>query len=184
MELNEYLTQTRNRRMELLKTAQGYLHKTTSNDTRNSPAPIDSEEIYSGPNPQGLRAFESDVGYQLKKIFTPGMNERSQKLSLLSNKSIEEGIKKVYSRRPNKKPKQLVMLPKDHNCGYIKVTARIRKTKNFSVSPDVSAESVNKSFNKIQQEVKSFRKSFHENLLLPVLSVSGSHEYRSKVYKY
>jgi hypothetical protein len=184
MEITEYLANSRLKRQEMMKTAQSYLHKTVSNDIGNSPLTNETEGIYAGPNPAGLKQFENLVGNQLKKIFSPG-EVVSQKQKIVSSRTVDEKIRKTYSR--NKQPfkkKQLVMIPKQHNAGFLRIPKFVSHAKNFSVSPEIIPEAINKSWSRASKEPPYIKRSAKENLLFPILSTAGSHEYRSKLYKY
>ena len=185
MEIAEYLARSRLKRQEMVKTAQGYLHKSGFGDFQKTPLPNENEEIYAGPNAAGLKQFENLVGNQLKKIFSPGQGEVPQKLKIVSNRTVDQSIRVTYSR--NKQPfrkKQLVMIPKHHNLGLIRIPKFVLHAKNLSVNPEIIQETINKSWSKSSKEAPNTKRSTKENLLFPILSTAGSHEYRSKLYKY
>lgn len=185
MDINEYLANSRMKRSEILKTAQSYLHRTTANDLGKSPLPSETEELYAGPNPGRLKQFENLVGNQLKKIFTPGQVENAQQARITVYKSVDDDIRKTYSRNKQlMKKKQLVIIPKIHNVGFIRIPKFIAHAKALSISPEIISERINKSWSKASKDVPVVRRSIKENLLFPVLSTAGTHEYRSKVYKY
>lgn len=185
MELQEYLIKTRQKRTELAKAAESALNKTLMSGFNKNYVDSNSPDLFMGPTPQKLRVFENEICYQLRKFFSPGLNENTQNPKIRTYGSVDDCIRKTYSRNsPTLKKKQLVILPKNFYFSTLKVPERIIQNKNFSLSPDNSTEPTISSTRGDTKPIMLVKKHQKGDLLLPVLATMGTHEYRSKVYKY
>ena len=185
MELEEYLIKTKRRRTELARAAEMALNKTHVQGFDNKRAESDGSDLFKGPTPQKLRAFEDEVSHQLRKFFSPGLSEKSQKPKIRTYGSVDEKIKETYSKiSPKTKKKQLEILPKNVFFSTLRVPERIMQKKNFSLSPDVYTEPTGSSSQGGTKPTFSAKKHDKGDLLLAILKTIGTHEYRSRVYKY
>jgi hypothetical protein len=186
MDIDNYINNSRDKRNKLLKVAEAFLSQTISKNNPPCLSDRNSPDLYSGPTPLKLKQFEEEVGSTLKRIFSPGHRDFQDQRKILKALSIDDTIKKTYSRNsPTVKKKQLVILPKKNQNATLRIPEiLINKKKNF-LSPDLTTDATNSSvrseYNKSTLKPKKFLK---EDLFLPVLSTSGTHEYRSKIYKY
>lgn len=180
MELDEYLSKTKHKRKELVDAAKGVFNKTLGAEDGRYAVESDHLEMYGGPNPQGLKAFDSEVNHQLRRFFSPGLLESQRPIRHLTNSNIDDEIRKTYSRNaPILKKRQLVILPKDYHNTPMKIPKYLTKLKQLSASPSlrVPQEIPKTKFDPVKKKPK-------DELLLPILTTVGSHETRAKIYKY
>ena len=186
MELDIFLKSSREKRTKLLKIAQAFLEENHSNNNPDCLSNNESPDIYSGPTPHKLKLFEEEVGIHLKKIFSPGLHEINRVRRMVNTRSIDETIKETYSRNtPTVKNKQLVIIPKQKFNTTMRIPELLINKKKNRISPDFISEHTNSSVrsesSKIQAKLNRFNK---QDLFLPVLTTLGTHEQRSKIYKY
>jgi hypothetical protein len=178
MELNEYLLKSKAKRKEIVKLAENYFTKSVPVDYTSSLNLETSAESFPGPTPRRLQIFESNVTHQLQKIF--GANDNQLKIRFLSKTSAKESLRDTYSLKSRiSKKKQLVILPKNYYFTPMKTPIQSLNLKLSSLSPDtVKIKEQNTTRLVPLTHLKK------ESLLLPVLSTMGTHEERSKIYKY
>lgn len=186
MELDKFLESSREKRSKLLRVAEAFL---TKNLTKNNPDCLsdhESPDLYLGPTPHKLKLFEEEVGIHLKKIFSPGLQDINRVRRMVNARSIDDTIRETYSRNtPTVKNKQLVIIPKPKFNTTMRIPELLINKKKNRVSPDFISELTNSSVrsesSKIQAKLNRFNK---QDLFLPVLTTLGTHEQRSKIYKY
>src|SRR5574343_18542 len=109
MDLENFLESSREKRSKLLRVAEVFLTKTLTNNPTTCLSKRESPDIYTGPTPQKLKLFEEEVGIHLKKIFSPGLNDPNRIKRIINAGSVDDTIRKTYSRNtPTVKKKQLV----------------------------------------------------------------------------
>ena len=182
MELKEYLEKSKLQRKETIKIAEKYYNKTISSDFGNSNMG-ESPDVFPSPNPRRLKMFESEINKELQKFFTPGLTEDKETVKYLTHSSLNERIRKTYSRNsPTLRRKQLVILPKNYFLVPLKIPEVISHAHHRqSTSPDKIITKFEPGTNKTLPPQKKIIK---ESLLFPILTTIGSHEQRSKLYKY
>jgi hypothetical protein len=101
MELKDYLQKSKERRENIMKTANKYLNKTSSGEIiykTKKPGLIDDNAFY-GPTPKGLKSFEEEVNQQLKKYFKPEAPDTGKSQNkIFRNIGVNKGIQKAYSK--------------------------------------------------------------------------------------
>ena len=130
MELNEYLNSSKLKRSNLVKQASKYLQKMVDGDISNE---LD-DDAFKGPNPLRLKDFENKVNLQLQSLYKNGNSTpESVKTNLIKNISINERIRRVYSKKSNaSKKKQVMMIPQKRNFSNIKTLAPLKEYMNNS----------------------------------------------------
>ena len=181
MELTEYLKKSKEQRKETIRAADNYYSKTISlNFGRDEEK--NSLDMFLGPSPQRLKLFESKVNKQLRKIFSPGLYEDDQsRVKHITHIDISERISKTYSKNSQIiKKKQRVILPRFHYFNPIKIPV-LNILSKHSIG---SLEGQSKIQEVFYQKMTPPKRVNKEDILLPILSTVGTHEQRSKIYKY
>jgi hypothetical protein len=148
----------------LVKQASRYLQKITHGDISNDEKNNKSHEILLGPNPLGLKSFENQVNNQLKNFYRYGESTpETTKSSFLKNISINERIKRIYSKNIKKsKKKQNVIIPKSRYMTNIKTLAPL--SRNMNISP----------YLRVNKKLSGFLETEKNQLTLPLIhSVVG-----------
>lgn len=125
MELNEYLNSSKLKRSNLVKQASKYLQKIYDGDITNE---LD-DDAFIGPNPLRLKDFENKVNLQLQSLYKNGNSTpESFKTNLVKNISINERIRRVYSKKSNvSKKKQVLIIPQKRNFSNIKTLVPLKE---------------------------------------------------------
>lgn len=173
MDLSSYLLKSKEKRKDLAQVADKYLSESVD---------LNANDIISGPSPQKFQVFQSELEGQLKKIFNPALELEKPGKTRLNWRKPKYSIESAYSGHSEYlNRKQIVMIPKDYLHTY-NVKARpnissLKKTANSTMPKGFSQQIERKSR-------KSSRNPNRDSLYLPVLSTIGTHEQRSKLYKY
>lgn len=184
MDLVEYLAKSKEKRNELVKVAEVLLNKNEKKIYGRNSTLGESPDVVIGPTPQKLREFENSMSYQLKKIFTPGLNESNKDHRISPKGSVDEGIRKLYSRKSPTLKKQLVILPKNFYYSVLKVPERLTQKKNFSASPEIPTDPTHRSHKEDPKQLTYTKKFNKQDLLNPILATIDDYQSRSKIYKY
>ncbi|OMJ92116.1 hypothetical protein SteCoe_5222 [Stentor coeruleus] len=193
MDLSAYLSQSKEQRMEIIKTADKYVNRTLSEDDCNSPI---SNISYTGPTPMRFQIFKSQVDEQLQKIFRPESGHSTKtKTDAIRFNEYRSRITQVYSGNSQiLKKKQLIILPKASKESREKARLRLYTPKRYSrieeseeKLPEKSSEittsrPTTKARPKTRPPVPHINPK--ELLLIPILTTVGTHEERSKIYRY
>lgn len=184
MELNEYLAKSKEKRNELVKVAEVLLNKNLNQALGRNNIVGENTDLVIGPTPQKLKDFENAMSFQLKKIFTPGLGEGNKDYRISASGSVDEGIRKLYSRKSPTLKKQLVILPKNFYYSVLKVPERLTQKKNFSPSPEILTDSTIRSHREDTRQLTHTKKFNKQDLLNPILATIENYQCRSKIYKY
>lgn len=183
MELKEYLEKSRAKRAGIIKLADKFFNTTLSREYNIASEENESPDHFPGPSPFGLKVFEDKMNNQLKQLFRPTLNSDEQlRARFITNETLNERITRAYSRRsPLLKKKPLILLPRSFLENRMKISNIIGHCKNKSLPPVIEHKS---EITNAYKSLPAQRKKTKDEILLPILSTVGSHEHRSKVYKY
>ena len=181
MDLASYLKNSKEKRQEMTRTAGKYVSRSIDRQSLNE---IDDTNSYYGPNPKRFQEFKSQVEQQLQRIFQPSLeDERPAKTPFRKGKRRKNNLQVVYSGNSQiLHKKQMVLIPKDylHNFNVqAKYTGRTSSDGEWKRSSAITGLSES-----LEPKPKLRPNTKKETQYFPVLSTIGSHEFRSKLYKY
>lgn len=155
MDLKEYLDQSKNKRVELVKQASRYLQKVMNADSDTVFNKSNKEDLYYGPKPLKLKEFETSLNSQLQKIHKIGFDAvETHKSVVMKNISINERIKRIYSKdAKNIKRKQLTILPKNSSGSNVKVILPLKESRFMNNSPYLKQRKSKKTLNNSSQNI-------------------------------
>lgn len=193
MDLSTYLSQSKEQRMEIIKAADKYVNRTLSEDDCSSPI---SNISYTGPTPMRFQIFKSQVDEQLQKIFRPESSHGSKtKTESTRSNQYRSRITQVYSGNSQiLKKRQLIVLPKSSKESREKARLRLYTPKRYfcleesdEKLPEKPPENItSRPMAKARPRTRPpvSHSNHKELLLIPILTTVGTHEERSKIYRY
>ena len=178
MDLADYLETSRLQRKEIIKISESIINRAI-----NTSRTIKSDTFFPGPCLKGFQLYKENLDEEIKKDFHSKQGSKKQiKNSFTINKSNKTSIERVYSGNHQfLDKKQKVILPKDRERFSSEIKLRLMSDKNSSFAINLFRKPSEKYYARFQKQSNEEAKNM---LFLPVLSTAGTHQERSKQYKY
>ena len=184
MDLTTYLSNSREKRQEMTRAAGKYMSRSINPLSLNE---IEDSNSFYGPTPKRFQEFKCQVSQELQRIFKPSLDdERPTNTTFKKVKKRKDQMKIVYSGNSQLlRKKQTILIPKDYLHNF---NVQAKYTKNVASAGECKRSSIFQRLSESLQpkpiSLTNIKKEKKDNQYLPVLSTIGSHEIRSKLYKY